>query len=350
MSARPLTAEQMQEAINAYQQKGSKGGAARLLGLPERTYAHRLAKAMEAGVSPKIEMPSFAIAGDEEEPAEEIIDRLTRNFERSKRAHDAKRWFTLKVKESLPIGVLMVGDPHVDDNGCNWPVLRKHADICRETDGIYAINIGDSANYWGGRLIKKYADQDTSVHTARKLVEWLLLDSGFKWILWLIGNHEHMGDAAPLLHEMNKRFGTQKVPMLDWEARFVLQFPNGEEFRVNAAHNFAGNSMWNPLHGPVKAAKFGDRLDVVVCGDKHHWAIAQWEQAEQGTSPLMIRLRGYKHLDDYARRLGKYEQEEGQSVLVIFDPHAKTQASRVMAFADVEAGAGYLSWLRERAA
>lgn len=332
--------------------KGNHAAAAKAIGVSTSSFAASIKRAERENIhleESKIEFPQFVVTGDEDEPIIDIIDRATRNFERAKRTADAKKWFEVKINETLPIGILFVGDPHVDDNGCNWPVLRQHAQICQETTGLYAVNIGDSANYWGGRLIKKYADQDASVHTARRLVEWLLLHSGFRWLLWLFGNHEHMGDAAPLLLEMNKRFGTQRVPMLDWEARFVLTFPNGEQFRINAAHNFAGNSMWNPLHGPVKAAKFGDRIDIAVCGDKHNWAVAQWEQAEQGTSPLMVRVRGYKHMDDYARRLGKYEQDEGQSVLVILDPNAKSKAERTKAFTDVETGAKYLAWLRANA-
>ena len=185
-----------------------------------------------------------------------------------------------------PNGILFVGDPHIDDNGCNWPALREHARICEETDGIYAVNIGDVSNDWGGRLIKKYADQDTSIKTAHRLVEWFLLDSGFNWLVWLHGNHQHMGGTIPLHEEMNKRFGTRRVPMFDWEARFTLQFPNGEEFRINAAHDFAGNSMWNPVHGAVKAAKFGNNIDVAVCGHKHNYAVSQWEQPEQVTRAL----------------------------------------------------------------
>ncbi|MEK1929744.1 MAG: hypothetical protein AAAC47_08135 [Pararhizobium sp.] len=115
---------------------------------------------------------------------------------------------------------------------------------------------------------------------------------------------------------------------------------------MNAAHDFPGNSQWNPNHGPVKAASFGDDVDLVVCGHKHNWAISQWEMAEKGKTPLMVRVRGYKHLDDYARKIGKYEQEEGQSVLVVFDPASTTAAGRMTAFADVKKGAKYLKMLR----
>jgi hypothetical protein len=56
--------------------------------------------------------------------------------------------------------------PHVDDNGCNWPLLKHHAELCRTTPGLYAINLGDSSHNWTDRLIKLYAQQDWSVKTA----------------------------------------------------------------------------------------------------------------------------------------------------------------------------------------
>jgi len=349
MSTPRLPPELLQEALDALAQHGSTNKAAKALGISRSTLQNRLDKANQHPSSAKVEMPSFVLEGDDEEPIEDIIERMARNFERAKRNAEAKKWFPVKVQESLPFGIMFVGDPHVDDNGCNWPVLKEHMRICRETEGIYAVNVGDASNSWGGRLIRKYAEQDTSVATARRLVEWLLLESGARWLVWLMGNHEHMGDAAPLLHEMNKRHGTQRVPMIDWDARFVLEFPEGIEFRINVAHDFPGNSMWNPLHGPLKAAKFGDNIDVIVCGHKHNWAVAQWENPDQGTIPLIIRTRGYKHHDDYARKIGKYEQEEGQSILVVFDPLAQAQTSRAVAFPDIERGAEYLKWLRQKA-
>lgn len=104
-------------------------------------------------------VPCVAPAEPSSGTAPPPLDRLERNYERAKRNADARKWFEIKVTEERPIGLLFVGDPHVDDNGCSWPLLRKHAGICRDTEGMYAINIGDSTNCWGGRLIKKYADQ-----------------------------------------------------------------------------------------------------------------------------------------------------------------------------------------------
>jgi hypothetical protein len=333
-----------EDLIAAVARHGSQNAAARALGIAKSTFNDRMKK----DAPTTLEMPAFVLDGDEDEPIEGLIDRMARQFERAKKANDARRWFPIGVSDNKPIGILFVGDPHVDDNGCNWPALREHISIARSTPGLYAVNIGDTGNDWGGRLVKKYADQDTSVKTAGKLVRWLLLESGVSWLAWLHGNHQHMGGTVALHEEMNRKHGTRSVPMLDWEARFVLKFKNGEEFKINTAHDFAGNSMWNPVHGAVKAAKFGNDIDVLVCGHKHNWAISQWEQPEQGNSPLMIRVRGYKHLDEYARRIGKYEQEDGQSILVVLDPTATTKSARCQAFVDVKKGAEYLTWLRSQ--
>jgi hypothetical protein len=291
--------------------------------------------------------PSFVVDGDDEEPIEEIIRRMERNFTRSKAARDQKRWFRVEVPDDKPVGILFFGDPHLDDNGCNWPVLKRHVQLCKETPGLYGANIGDTTNCWGGKLVRLYANQDTSVRTARRLAEWFLLESEVRWLLWLMGNHEHMGDGGPVLEEMNRRYGTTTIPMLDWKADFILSV-GGAEFKVSAAHDFPGNSMWNPVHGVVKAAKFGDQIDVLVCGHKHNWAISQWELAEQGNAPLMVRARGYKHMDEHGTRHGFGDQEEGQAVLVIFDPASKSRAGRVHAFVDVDRGADVLTYLRSR--
>lgn len=296
-------------------------------------------------VAKLIEFPVFP---EEDIPTEELIDLACRRFATRKESHEAHTWFPIKIKENLPIGILWLGDPHVDDNGCNWPLLRKHAELCRKTEGLYGANIGDTTNNWAGRLVRLYAEQDASIGTARRFAKWLMLESGITWLVWLLGNHDAWGDGSEILAQMAKQHGTQKIVCHDWEARFRLVFPGGVECKIFAAHDHPGHSMWNPLHGQLKAAKFHSGIDLVIAGHKHNWGISQWEMPEQDSTPLMVRVRGYKHMDNYARRLGIEEQEEGQAILTIFNPLSQTRAGRVMAFADIEAGVDFLSFLRKR--
>lgn len=349
MAGENLTDAQCLERLKAYQTFGSYKAAYEATGISRNSLKRGVETARERGLDgpsePDLILPDFP---SDDVPIEKLLDMAEERAELRKASYDAHTWFPVKVRDDRPIGILWFGDPHLDDGGCDWKLLRRHAHLCATTEGLFGANIGDTTNNWAGRLAALYAKQDASVKTARRYASWFLLDSGIKWLLWLIGNHDQWGDGAEILAMMAAKHKTQKIVTHDWEARFVLQFKNGAEFRINAAHDFAGNSMWNPLHGTVKAAKFGDKTDLLVCGHLHNWAISQWEMAEKGTIPVMIRVKGYKTNDDYARKLGHHEQKEGAAILTIIDPRATTQAGRVTAYADVENGVEYLKWLRSK--
>lgn len=341
-----LTPEICMQAHEAYIKYGSVRAAAQALGIGRGTLVNRIEMAKtRMGAQDGLSFPEFP---SDDIPVERIIDMMEERSALRKQSYEAHTWFPVKVTEKKPIGLLWFGDPHLDDNGADWALIKHHAKLCQDTPGLYGANIGDTTNNWGSKLAHLYSNQDTSVKTARRLAEWFMLDSGIRWALWLIGNHDAWGDGAAILDLMAKKHKTQKIITHDWEARFVMQFPGGHEVRINAAHDFAGNSMWNPLHGAVKTAKQGDHIDLLVCGHKHNWAISQWEMAAQGNIPVMIRVKGYKTYDKYSQRLGHYEQKEGSAILTILNPYAKNASGRVLAFADVDSGAEYLTWLRSQ--
>lgn len=347
MAATPVPDDQLAKTYDLWiRNEKNYTSVAKLLGLTASSVKNRIRqyKPPPDG-APDLDFPVFPA---DNVPIERVIDQLAERATIRRKSYEAHTWFPVTVKDKKPIGINWFGDPHVDDNGCDWSLLKRHIDICQRP-GIYAANIGDTTNNWAGRLISKYANQDTSVSTARRLASWFLLDCGLKWLVFLLGNHDQWGDGAAILSEMAKRHGTQKIVLHDWEARFSLNFPNGFVFKIWAAHDFPGDSMWNPLHGPVKSARFGPDVDLLVCGHKHNWGVSQWELADKGTTPVMIRTRGYKFNDDYARRIGKTDQSEGSSVFTIINPNGASAAARCMAFADVESGADYLEWLRAKA-
>lgn len=348
MSGVRLTDEQCLARLRAFKKFGSYKAASEAMGINRQAVRHGVEEAQKRNLDKTdkgIELPDFPA---DDIPIDRLLDIMEERNHLRKQSYEAHEWFPVKVRESKAIGILWFGDPHLDDNGCDIKLIRRYAELCASTDGLYGANIGDSSNNWSGRLAALYAKQEASQKTARRLVEWFMLHSGIKWALWLLGNHDTWGDGADILALMAAKHKTQKIICHDWEARFVLQFKNGCEIRVNAAHDFPGNSMWNPLHGTVKAAKFGDRIDLLVCGHLHNWAISQWEMAAQGNIPLMIRVKGFKTYDSYAQRLGHYEQREGSAILTVIDPNAATKAGRVQAFADVESGVEFLKWLRSR--
>jgi hypothetical protein len=349
LTASPITDEQALARLKAFKKHGSIKAASEATGIGRQALRLGVQVAQQRGLDKDDEdvlvLPDFPA---DDVPIDRLLDLAEERAQLRMQSHEAHTWFGVKVKEDKPIGILWFGDPHVDDNGCDWKLLRRHAHLCKTTEGLYGANIGDTTNNWAGRLAALYAKQDTSLKTARRFAEWFMLESGIKWLLWLIGNHDQWGDGAEILARMASKHRTQKIVCHDWEARFVLQFKNGCEIKVNASHDHSGHSMWNPLHGQVKAAKQGPAIDLIVAGHRHNWAVSQWEMADQGNIPVMIRVKGYKTFDDYARKLGHYEQKEGAAILTIIDPRATSRAGRVTAYADVENGVEYLRWLRSK--
>lgn len=292
---------------------------------------------------PAIEYPDFP---EDDIPVERIIDLATERFEKRAASFAAHTWFPIKIKESLPIGICWFGDPHLDDNGCHWPELRRHVSACVNTPGLYGANVGDTTNNWAGRLAKLYAEQDASIGTARKFAEWFLLGSGVHWIAWALGNHDAWGDGSAVLAQMAKRYGTAKLVLHDWEVRFSLVFPNDYLARIYLSHDFKGSSIYNPTHGPLREGLMGEDADLYVCGHRHVSAEQGFENVARGRYQRFVRVRGFKFNDDFARRHGFKEQFIGCGAVTVFNPIS----GHITVHMDVDEGADYLTWLRGRAA
>lgn len=334
------------EAVALVAQHGTVAAAARAAGMAESTFRRRIATATRTGVGGVTKpaapvMPDFP---DDDIPVEDIIGSMCKRFEKRAAHHAAKKWFPIAMPTNEPIGLGFVGDPHVDDDGCNWPLLMRHVEIFRETPGLYGVNIGDTTNNWVGRLLRKFADQETSQATARKLAKWLLQESGVDWLVWLLGNHDAWNDGIAVLKGMN----TRSIPMEDWQAQFQLTFPNGRPCRIWAAHNFSGNSIWNSLHGPQRTAHTKAEAHIYACGHLHNWAIHQEESASRDFTYWLVRSRGYKTIDEYAEKLGHGSQDEGATVVAVIDPAARSEAGFVTCFSDMEEGADFLTFKRKR--
>jgi len=132
-------------------------------------------------------------------------------------------------------------------------------------------------------------------------------------------------------------------------ARLNLTFPNGKEIRINARHDFKGHSMWNNVHGPLKAAKMGWRDHILVCGHKHVSGYTMDMDPATGLISHIIRVAGYKIHDRYAIELGLPDGNISPSCVTIIDPSkSDDDPACIQFFADVESGADYLTWLRAR--
>ncbi|QKV17871.1 hypothetical protein [Oricola thermophila] len=339
---RAITPEQHEAAKLAVQTHGTKKDAAQSLGISESAL-QRWLKATFEDDEDRIEYPDFVTLGDDEEPIEAIIDRLEKGFKRKHKAAAARKWFQVRVKETKPYGVIAFGDPHLGDPGCNVPLLKSHLEIARR-DGVYGINIGDTTNNWVGRLMRLYAEQETSAATEKRLAEWFMFDAGVKWLCWILGNHDEWNGGS----DFQKRLGGTHIPIIDWKAQFKVTHPTGTEIKVDAAHGRKGSSIWNELHGTLRAAKLGDMADVYYTGHTHNFALQDLEIPDKGHNAWLVQLRGYKWHDHHALVNSFPEYQRGASVFTICDPRPDARR-RVQCFEDVEFGADVMEWMRGRA-
>lgn len=292
--------------------------------------------------APKVEYPPFVTEGDEEEAIEDIIARKRKGFERKAKAQADRDWFPIKINETKPYGILCFGDPHLDDDGCNIPLLEKHLAIASK-DGVYGINIGDTANNWVGRLERLYANQETSKHTGKRLAEWFMFQSGVQWLCWILGNHDEWNDGV----DFYMRLAQHRIPVIDWRAQFRLVHPSGSEVKIDASHGRKGSSIWNNLHATLRAAKLGELADVYLTGHTHNYGMEDLEIAERRFSTWLVQLRGYKFMNHYSLVNNFAEHQRGSAVLLIVDPTADARRSIIQAFEDVELGYQFLDQLRQ---
>jgi hypothetical protein len=314
----------------------------RNLGIPPLSHG-----APPRNMFPPAAASEFTVSGlpPEDIPVEDLVEHRIRQFKRKKEYNEAARLMQCKVKIDGPIGLLVFGDPHVDDDGTDLALLRRHSDLTHQ-EAIFGCNIGDTTNNWVGRLAKLYAEQSTSHSQAWQLAEWFV--SRTRW-LWIIGgNHDGWSGSGDPLKWISRQHGaTYKMS----ELRISLDFPNGRKVIVNARHDFAGRSQWNPAHGVMKAASMGMRDHLLMCGHKHVSGYGVLKDPDTGRTCHAVQIASYKIYDRYALERGFRDQSISPCAFVVIDPRlADDHPDLCKIFWDPEEGAEYLAWRRLRAA
>lgn len=347
MPTRSLTDEALIETVAVWRKNdGLVKPTAREIGVSRATTRHRLRLARDRGLlhvsdSPALHIPTLP---DEARPIDQLLKDRKDAFARRKAARDARKLIAIAVKIPGPIGICHLGDPHVDDQGCDIQQLEHDTDLIRETEGMFAATVGDLTNNWTGRLGHLWNAQSITEQEAWRICEWLI--GRTPWLYIVGGNHDlWLGDSSPLNWIIGQRgnFGKSNV-------RINLGFPNGRKVRVNARHDFTGNSMWNPAHGPSKAAQMGWRDHILVCGHRHVSGYGVLKDPATGLISHCIRVASYKIYDDYAVQKNFPDQNISPNCTTIINPDSPTEKGLVQVFWDIDEAAAYLTWKRRRAA
>lgn len=280
---------------------------------------------------------------DPAEPIADLIARKKKQFERSVAYEEWEALIPVNVKLDGPICLVAIGDPHVDDDGCDIGAIERDMTVIGETKGMFAVHVGDFTNNWIGRLVAKYAHQRTTFDDGIRLCEWMF--SLAPPLVVVGGNHDKWNEGMSWLNFVLKRAGTQHSATDG--ARLAFKFPKGEDLRMHVRHDFPGNSQYNPLHGLRREHLFGKRDHINIAGHRHTSAVAGMPSPD-GYTQWMFRVEGYKRIDDYPRTLGLQPMRMAPAVGLLIDPTARVEAERVKPYWDLEECADVLTFKRNR--
>ena len=295
---------------------------------------------------PKTQPLDIQIVGeaqDEEVPIEQLIEnRILASKRKNKKVKKHKKTLMLPAE---PFGIFVFGDPHVDNDGCDWEQLCYHVELAQKTEGILASCVGDMQDNWVGRLARCYADSSVTASDGWRLSEWFL--KSMQWIAIVGGNHDAWanGPGVDPMSLLSEKTGV--MCYAPDEIRITLQWKNEPDIEPIIwiiRHDFKGRSWYHPTHGPHKEAMLDGKCHLLTAGHIHQWGQLTTEQ-RHGRVTHAVRVRGYKRADNYAMEKGFFEQQYGETALVVIDPRLEGPG-RIKIFWDLEDGCQYLTFLR----
>lgn len=279
---------------------------------------------------------------------EELVAQRLKSTSRKLAADRARELIDIKVHVTGPYGVALIGDPHIDNPGCNLALLLEHTRLIAKTEGMFAICVGDLQDNWIGRLARLWAGQGISAAESQVLVDGWLKSYQHKLLALVLGNHDCWSSS---MHGVNPT---------DWiKARGTVQDAHGVRLRlttddgdvrtINARHDFPGRSQYNAAHGPNKSLLFGLRDDVAVAGHTHEFGMGVRLNPETRTPMHAVRLGSYKHSDEYAKTLGLLDNNVTECAVLMVDPDEPDPRHRTWIETSPFRAARTLTALRRRA-
>ena len=282
--------------------------------------------------------------GLEERTIGELIQsRIQASERKARRFSKHNRKLTLPAE---PRGIICLGDPHVDNEGCDFKQLYDDVKLMQSTEGILASCVGDMQDHWVGRMGRLYAESSATAKDGWMLSEWLL--KSMQFIALVGGNHDSWSQVPG--HDPYTWL-TRACGVMTYapdELRLTLHWkdhPDLEPVVWILRHDFKGRSWFHPTHGPMKEGLLDGRAHLLTAGHIHSWGQLTTEHRHQRVTHA-IRVRGYKRNDSYAKEKGFHEQDYGASVLIVIDPKDEGPG-RISVFWDLEKGCEFLTHLRE---
>lgn len=279
-------------------------------------------------------------------PEDAIPSLLKRRMEefsaRKAEARPRREGIKIRVNHRGPIGIGIVGDPHLDDPGTDIALFRADCEILASRPNILAGNIGDVVNNWIGKLARLHGEQQTTAEESIQLIEWMCEAIPWGWVI--LGNHDLW---SPIIARVLR----ERAPMaaiVPHGGRFVFEGA-GYSVRLDARHDHPGRSQYTAAFAQQKAAWRGSPCHIHVGGHIHEGAYSQIHNPYTQITSHNIRLGSYKAIDSYADAKGYIGNGIAPSCLCVVNPlRTEDEAGFITTFFDLQNGVDYLDALQAK--
>jgi len=268
---------------------------------------------------------------------DDIIKTKKEIFEYEKNKELYYNGIPIKFKEDKKIGIIFMGDPHLDNPKTDLELFEKHMKLAKETDDVYLIGLGDYLDNWVGYLSKLFSEHHITQDEALAIIKYYFEDVHF--LAAIVGNHDKWN-----LFEIYFREIIGEDTIIGDEIRLKLQFPSNE-FTIRMRHSFSGRSQYNPAFPAVKQAIFNLPDDIICMGHTHQLGYQIWPQPYRKLSHCFV-VGSYKRYDEYAKKFMTHDTNLSPAVFAIVDPKDKS-LDNIKIFFDVEKGIEFFKKIKD---
>jgi hypothetical protein len=221
---------------------------------------------------------------------------------------------------SLPVGIVFTGDWHVGAGGVELDRLRRDLTTIGQTDGLYAVGMGDmiegvgvankaAAAMYSGIVNKSDVQIATAVHLARLC--------GEKWLAITGGNHDAFSYRATGIERAHLIAKRLAAPFFSEGGGTIKVTMANAEYTIGVRHNGKGNSQINTTNAQRRTFDEWpnwENVDVICLAHLHFNDLHV--PPRKGGQCVYLRSGTAKTRDSYARDKG-YTPEYGMPVVIL---------------------------------
>lgn len=187
---------------------------------------------------------------------------------------------TLAIDTDRPAGVLFVSCAHLGGRSTEHKTFFDFMQRVLATPNLYVFLMGDETEGYiaGFPDVMAVHQQPLSIDLQVALNTRIVRDLSAAGRLLGVLSGQHSGQW------MERRYGSNPIkqaaldaglPYFDGQA-YVKLMVGPEQYNIALAHKFPGHSLYNPLHGQIRAMHWEvPSADVIAQGDHHVYAMAE---------------------------------------------------------------------------